>query len=470
LAESVQAIRAGQILETQAVHLRQNDQPFHVELRSVGLTYYGQPHILWVVRDVSAQVEAYLRLEQRVQERTHELSMLLEFSHSMTRTLEMKPLLRLILNQLRSVVDYVGATILSLSGTDLIYVAHQGPAAETEMRQLYFPIDSPLGRAVVDRMRPVIIPDVQGDSLLARAFQETVGAALKTTFSYIHAWLGVPLVLSERMVGLLAVSHSQPNYFTQRHADLAMAFANQAVLAMENARLYEQAQDLATMQERQRLARDLHDSVSQTLFSASLTAQVLPRLWDRHPEEARQGLNELSQLTRGALAEMRTLLIELRPNVLVESKLGDLLQQLADAMTSRTRVPVKVITDGYATLPPDVQVALYRIAQEALNNIAKHAHASQGFVRLKFGCTRDETALPAPETALDKNEAVDVELAIIDDGRGFSQDGISADHLGLGIMRERAEAIRATLAINSQPGLGTQVVIRWHHPQSSELT
>lgn len=459
-ASGVQAVRAGQTFEAQAVHLRRDDRPFYVETRAVGLVYYGQTHVLNVVRDVSAQVEAYMRLEQRVQERTHELSMLLEFSHTMTRTLETKPLLRLILNQLRSVVEYTGATILSLSGRDLIVTAHQGPIPESESRQLHFTMDSPLGQVILARPQPVIIADVLGPSSLARAFRETLGDLLSGTLSYIRSWLGVPLVLSDQIVGMLAVSHTQPNYFTQRRADLAMAFANQAILALENARLYEQAQDLATMQERQRLARDLHDSVSQTLFSASLAAQVLPRLWTRHPDEGQQCLNELSRLTRGALAEMRTLLVELRPNVLVETRLSDLLRQLAEAITSRTRVPVEVITDGDGSLPPDVQVAFYRIAQEALNNVAKHANAGQALVRLQYLTLTGDMA---PATG----QPAGAELSISDDGRGFVQSGISGDHLGLGIMRERAEAIDADFAVDSTPGCGTQIVVMWPKPQQA---
>ena len=463
-ADSVSAVKAGETLESQAVHLRQDDRPFHVEVRSVGLAYYGQPHLLNVVRDVSVQVEAYVRLEQRVQERTHELSMLLEFSHSMTRTLEMKPLLRLILNQLRSVVDYTGATILSLAGTEMILAAHQGPIPEQDARRVHVPLDSPLGRAVLERLRPVIIADVHGDSALAQAFQVTMGDLMGTTLHYIRSWLGIPLVITDRTVGMLAISHQQPNYFTQRHADLALAFANPAAMAMENARLYEQAQDLAAMQERQRLARDLHDSVSQTLFSASLAAQVLPRLWERQPEEGRQCLSELSRLTRGALAEMRTLLVELRPNVLVESKLGDLLRQLAEAITSRTRVPVQVVTEGHAPLPPDVQVALYRIAQEALNNVAKHANASQAVIRLQYFSAETQ----AVSDTLDKASPVSVELRVNDDGRGFQQSGISADHLGLGIMRERAESIDAALAIESEIDCGTHVVVIWPQPRRND--
>jgi signal transduction histidine kinase len=105
------------------------------------------------------------------------------------------------------------------------------------------------------------------------------------------------------------------------------------------ARLYEQAEEAAVATERNRLARDLHDAVSQTLFSASLIAKVLPRLWERKPEEGRRRLEEVRRLTRGALAEMRTLLLELRPKALVEADLGDLLRQLTEAFIGRARIP-----------------------------------------------------------------------------------------------------------------------------------
>ncbi|MGD8997876.1 MAG: two-component regulator propeller domain-containing protein, partial [Anaerolineae bacterium] len=133
----------------------------------------------------------------------------------------------------------------------------------------------------------------------------------------------------------------------------------------------------AVTAERSRLARELHDAVTQTLFSASLIAEVLPRMWTKFPERGRQQLEEVRLLTRGALAEMRSLLLELRPEALVKASMDDLLRQLGRATTGRTGVPVAVMTEIESPLPPDVQVALYRIAQEALNNAAKHAEASQ---------------------------------------------------------------------------------------------
>jgi signal transduction histidine kinase len=109
----------------------------------------------------------------------------------------------------------------------------------------------------------------------------------------------------------------------------------------------------------------------------------LPEVWEQHPNEAMRGLEDLRQLTKGALAEMRTLLWEMRPEALLERELGSLLHQLADASASRSRVAVGVIIEGDRRFPEDVQVALYRIAQEALHNISKHAKATQASLQLR---------------------------------------------------------------------------------------
>jgi PAS domain S-box-containing protein len=194
--------------------------------------------------------------------------------------------------------------------------------------------------------------------------------------------------------------------------------------------------------ERNRLARDLHDAVSQTLFSTSLIAEVLPRLWERNLEEGRRRLEEVRQLTRGALAEMRTLLLELRPAALVEADLVDLLRQLGEATAGRAQVRVEIEVEGPCPLCADVKVALYRIAQEALNNIAKHASANHALVSLRC----------------EKNK---VTLRVCDDGRGFDVCSVPSDRFGLSNMRERAEAIGAVLAVQSEIGKGTQVKAIW---------
>jgi signal transduction histidine kinase/ligand-binding sensor domain-containing protein len=214
--------------------------------------------------------------------------------------------------------------------------------------------------------------------------------------------------------------------------------------------LRERELEQAVAAERSRLARDLHDAVTQTLFSASLIAEALPGSWERDREEGQRLLKELRQLSRGALAEMRTLLLELRPASLVEAKLGDLLHQLAEAGTGREGLPISVTVAGERRLPPDVHVAMYRIAQEGLNNAIKHSRATHAQVHLRY-------LYPVGE----EDGEGGVELRIHDDGRGFDPGDVSADHLGLDIMRERADAIGARLEITSEPGRGTQILVEW---------
>jgi len=203
------------------------------------------------------------------------------------------------------------------------------------------------------------------------------------------------------------------------------------------------AQEAVTL-ERTRLARDLHDAVTQTLFSASLIAEVLPDIWSMSQAEGWKRLEELRQLTRGALAEMRTLLMELRPNALTEIPLPDLLRQLCESLIGRARLPIQLSIEGSQKLSPDLQICLYRITQEALNNIVKHAKATHAHVTLQL----DEKVC----------------LSIVDNGSGFDPARVPPDHLGLKIMCERANAIGAEFSIYSEPGEGTQIFVSWTPP------
>jgi signal transduction histidine kinase len=178
------------------------------------------------------------------------------------------------------------------------------------------------------------------------------------------------------------------------------------------------------------------------LFSASLIAEVLPNLWGSDPGAGQEHLEGLRRLTRGALAEMRMLLLELRPAALLEAELGDLLRQLIEAIMGRKRLPITLTIEGQRSVPPDVQIALYRIAQEALNNVIKHAGANTAAVSLVFA-----------------QDAVD--LRVSDDGRGFDPGCAGSGRLGLRGMRERSQAIGATLRLESHPGQGTTVRVVW---------
>ncbi|MEH2092239.1 sensor histidine kinase [Nostoc sp.] len=204
----------------------------------------------------------------------------------------------------------------------------------------------------------------------------------------------------------------------------------------------ERLRKIAVELERNRLARDLHDSVSQTLFTVATIAEALPRVWQRNPEAAQQGLEELAQMTQGALAEMRNLLIELRPSGLTDKPLGELLQHLIKGILGRTSLEVITTVEGDRPLSDEVKLVFCRITQEALNNIIKHAQATQVSVSL-YG---------------DSQKMV---LRISDNGCGFDYNKIPSGHLGIAIMKERAESIGATFHLSSYPGEGTEIVLNW---------
>ncbi|MFN2156806.1 MAG: histidine kinase [Anaerolineae bacterium] len=264
---------------------------------------------------------------------------------------------------------------------------------------------------------------------------------------WYRAWLAVPIIAKGETYGGMLLYYTEPRALSEEEIQLATTFSDQVALAIENARLRERTQQAAALAERERLARELHDAITQTLFSASVIAEAMPRIWDSHPDEARRAMEELRKLTRGALVEMRTMLVELRPAVLTEKPLGELLSHLGDAMSQRNRIPVVVNIRGDVPLQSELQVALYRIAQEALANVVRHAAASKATVTLH--------SVPGR-----------VELQVQDDGRGFYLCAAPAGGLGLRNMRERAAAVGAVLEVKTCPGEGTQVQVLWEqHPE-----
>ncbi len=282
---------------------------------------------------------------------------------------------------------------------------------------------------------------------------------LKIMSKYFRSELSVPLIVKQEIVGAMNLYYANPREFLQEEIELAVSFCDQTALAIENARLRERAQEDAIAAERNRIARELHDSVTQTIFSASLIAEVLPTIWTLDPDEAQHGLDDLRKLARGALAEMRTLLLELRPIGLGEVRLEDLLKQLAEGISGRIRAQVNVHMEGEAVLPTDAKLAFYRIAQEALNNVAKHSGAERVDIEIKSTAARSrkrKTTGPAQQFF-----SQFVVMSIRDDGHGFDLKSVMGEHLGLGIMRERASNIQATLTIRSKPGKGSEISVHW---------
>jgi PAS domain S-box-containing protein len=265
-------------------------------------------------------------------------------------------------------------------------------------------------------------------------------------------WIGAPLFYGQISLGLLAVDCCASDLTVDEALVTLQTFAGHVAIAIANTQRYEAAAERAVERERQHLARELHDSVSQSLYFANLAAEALPVIWELDPEEGRQRLAELQRFTRSAQAEMRTLLIELRPDLLVNLPLHDALWRLIAVLTAKiAEIRLDVQINLVPALPPDVQIALYRIAQEALSNVVKHARAAQVQFRL------DVTPTYAPNQPWSGT----VTLDITDDGRGFNPAQIAPGRLGLTSLIERAADIGATLTVESKPGGGTQVLVVW---------
>jgi signal transduction histidine kinase/DNA-binding NarL/FixJ family response regulator len=359
-----------------------------------------------------------------------------DISALLTSTLDLDEVLGRILNNLGRIVPHDSATIIMLEEDHLWVAQHRhGPrrdtqelVAEKQMQVEY--------RAYLETMlttgKPVIEPDLQTNSQVKVAAEH----------ANLHGYIGAPVRLQNKIAGFMNVFSEQVGFFTEMHSERLTAFAELAAIAIQNARLFRQSQALAVVEERQRLARDLHDSVSQTLFTCRTMAESALRRWDKDPRRAHELITEVYQLTATALAEMRILLLELRPAVLTQVRLKQLFEQYLKPIQDRGQFKLSLAIDDIPALPPDVQIALYRIVQEALNNIDKHARATQVIVSAKDYDDR-------------------VELQISDDGEGFDLEMVRETSLGLGIIKERAERIGASLHIDSRVGEGTRIIVIW---------
>jgi signal transduction histidine kinase len=259
------------------------------------------------------------------------------------------------------------------------------------------------------------------------------------SLAVIGSLMWVPMLVRDRAIGLLSLTSPRLDAFGERDAELALAIASQAAVGIESARLHERDREAGVLEERQRLARELHDSVTQSLYGVSLHAEAATRALaagDVGPVD--ENLGEIRATVQEALGEMRLLLFELRPPPLEEHGLIGALRMRLRAVESRSGLTAEFVGDEAARLRPEAERELYRVAQEALNNVLKHAHASRVAVRLEIEATR----------------AV---LEIADDGVGFGADPRGGGGFGLPGMRERVERLGGALTVESAPGAGTRV-------------
>jgi signal transduction histidine kinase len=254
----------------------------------------------------------------------------------------------------------------------------------------------------------------------------------------IASHISVPVRDAERMLGVFGVSFVTKHEFTADERRLYLALADRAAVAIQNAELYERAQHAASLEERQRLARELHDSVSQALYGIALGTRTARMRLGEDPHNAAEPIDYVATLAQAGLAEMRALIFELRPESLEQEGVVAAIEKQTASIGARYKLDVTLDLGEEPDCAIDIKEALYRIAQEALHNVVKHAQAQHVEVRLR-------------------RDAGTIELVVRDDGRGFDPTQSFPGHVGLQSMPERAQKLGGTVAIESAPGSGTTV-------------
>jgi signal transduction histidine kinase len=363
---------------------------------------------------------------------------------TMSNTLDLDKVLDHILDTIVRFTPYDGANVLFVE-SDLVHVVRQRGYVEKSLEKEWLQQRIPTAKlAVLQQMMDLGEPLAISDTTTSSMWIGFPGA------EWIQSNVIAPIRLEDKVLGFLSLDSATPGFFTQVHADRLQAFADQAAIAIQRATLIAHAKRAAVLEERSRLASELHDTISQTLWSVSLITERLPAIWELDQEAGRNSLSTLHQLSQSALVEMRSLFLELRPSALTDAKLGDLIRQLVEIMTNRTGLIFSVTIKEKHPIPSDVQVGLYRVLQEALNNIAHHAAASH--VEIVF-----------------KSHLRHIELTIHDNGRGYDPAEVALGHFGLSIMKDRIEAIGAKLVITSQKGEGTFIKVKWTAPKADKV-
>lgn len=375
---------------------------------------------------------------------------------------ELEEVLNFIVNQAKKILSADAVALYALNernGKLHIEASKSLPLEYTQ--EAVIPVGMGATGLAISSRQPVVIEDIEKfseyENIILNNELKLVVEKLGSSFLSLIA---VPLILTNGFLyGTLDLYFYKPKKFLDDDIALAKAYANQTILAIENARLRASAERSAAREERSRLARELHDTVNQTLFSISLITSVLPDLWKTDQQLGLQALNEINQLSKGALLEMRSLLFELKPTTLLSAELEMLIQQLVDVFTSHNRISVDYSYQPIlCEVSPDVKFVFYRVVQETFRNIEKHGRASHVKISLLF-----ENLSGKPIKKLENCSPPNVKISVIieDDGVGFFPGNLSGEHFGLRIMHERANEIGASLIIVSAPGMGTRVTLDW---------
>jgi signal transduction histidine kinase len=349
----------------------------------------------------------------------------------------LEQVLDIVCAEAQGLIGATGSAVLLLSDRAWLEVRHRlgQPMALVER----LPVDGSLAGQVVRRGAPVVLndPAMSGD------IGQTGPAIVYQWPADLSALLAVPLQGSDGVIGVLDVVN-KPGGFSDEDVRLMSVFANQAAMAIEHARLQRQAEQLAVLQERERLARELHDSVTQSLYSVNLYARAAALALTAGKQESAAGyLQELQETAQEGMRDMRLLIFQLHPPQLQTEGLAAVLQARLAAVEARAGLQTEFRVEGERRLPIAIEGELYWIAQESLNNVLKHAQAQHVILCLRY----------SPDS---------ISLEVTDDGIGFDPLSIRPEGrggVGLRSIKERAARLGGTLVCDSRPSEGTRVKV-----------
>jgi signal transduction histidine kinase/streptogramin lyase len=412
----------------------------------------------WQVRSLesrSRELESLVAEKTRqLDSRVSELTTLLTVSQDVVSTLDLEPLLSLILDELKRVVDYDVGTIRRLVQGNMELLAHRwlfSKAGQPSQRLSAATI--PIVREMIQSQQAILVDDHQFNPEIVGDKELYSGNLTGEVLQASRTLMCVPLVVKDETIGMLVLGHHQPSCWDEEKKELVQAFANQAAVAIVNAELYEKASEAATLEERTRLARDLHDSATQSLYSATLFSEAGKELAEAGDiDSVRHYLSRISDIVQQALKDMRLLVFQLRPPVLEQEGLVMALQQRLDAVEKRAGMEARLISDHLPNLSDTVSEELYSITVEALNNVLKHAQADKVMITMRC----DDGGL---------------DLEVHDDGQGFDPEtAYNSGGMGLANMAERAAILDADLIIDSSPDQGTSIRVSVLLPETRSNT